>query len=51
MYDCRDATRRDRRKEDMKEIREDNGTVVATDMDMPAGMGITQEWQYEEMED
>lgn len=32
----------------IKEIREDDGTLVITEKDAPAGMGRTQEWQEEE---
>ncbi len=28
-----------------KEIRENDGTLVITEKDVPAGMGNTQEWQ------
>jgi hypothetical protein len=34
------------RTDNMKEIRENNGTLVITGNDAPAGMGCTQDYSY-----
>ena len=41
----------DSRNKRIKEIREEDGTLVITSNDVPAGMGCTQDYGYDDDED